>query len=87
MALGNNQVSRGYQRDKPFRDALRLEIGAAPKKLRAVARSLLSRAAKGDVPAAREIADRLDGKVPQGIGGAEDLPAIKGVMWLEPEKS
>lgn len=55
-------------RDKPFRDALRMEIAQAGpdlKALRRVAAALLDKAAEGDVLAIREIADRLDGKVSQ----------------------
>ena len=68
-------------RDKPFRDALRIEIAALQadddrRGLRRLARALIERAAKGDVAAIREVADRLDGKVPQAIGGAGDLPPI-----------
>lgn len=72
---------RGQQRDKPFRDALRMEIAAAGedhKALRAVAVALMMKASSGDVPAIREIADRLDGKVPQAIiGGEEDDPPVQ----------
>jgi hypothetical protein len=72
---------RGQQRDKPFREALRMEIAAAqddanPRSLRAIARKLLDRAGEGDIQAIKEIADRLDGKVPQGIGGDDELPPI-----------
>lgn len=75
-----NPVSRGQQRDKPFRDALNMEARLAadgkeceaPKgSLRWNARQLLER---GDPVAIRELADRLDGRVPQshehaGAGG------------------
>ena len=63
---------RGQQRDKPFRDALRMEIAAAGedhKALRKVARALLTKAASGDVHAIREIGDRMDGKVAQAVVG------------------
>jgi hypothetical protein len=78
-----NPSSRGQQRDKPFRDALRAEIAAAQgdddfKSLRRIARELLKSAGRGDVQAIREVADRLDGKVPQAhIGGDDDDPAVK----------
>jgi hypothetical protein len=61
---------RGQQRDKPFRDALRMEAALAerseptpapPGSLRSIARNLLDRADKCTL-AAREVADRLDGK-------------------------
>ena len=78
---------RGQQRDKPFRDALRMEIAAAGedhKALRAVARALIAKASDGDVQSIKELADRMDGKVPQGvIGGEEDDPALRIVQRIE----
>lgn len=72
---------RGQQRDKPFRDALRLAIAEAednPRKLRKLAEALFDKAVEGDVAAIKEVADRLDGKVAQSIiGGDEDEPAVK----------
>ena len=72
---------RGQQRDKPFRDALRLAVADAednPRKLRKLAEALYDKAETGDVQAIKEIADRLDGKPAQAIiGGDEDDPAIK----------
>ena len=68
-------------KDKPFRDALRMQIAEAgedAKTLRKIATALLDKAATGDVQAIKEVADRLDGKVPQGvIGGDEDDPPLK----------
>lgn len=58
-------------KDKPFREALRLELAALedsdPKSLRALARNLLKLAAseKDALHAIREVADRLDGKPAQ----------------------
>jgi len=66
---------RGQQRDKPFRDALRMEIAAAGedhKALRKVAKALLDKASEGDVSAIRELGDRLDGKPAQSIENGED---------------
>ena len=63
---------RGQQRDKPFRDALRMEIadaGEDHKALRRVARALLKAAETGKVDAIREVGDRLDGKVAQALVG------------------
>lgn len=71
---------RGQQRDKPFRDAIRMEAALAesgedtpakPGSLRYIARQLLIRAAE-DTAAAREIGDRLDGKPAQAIENGED---------------
>ena len=71
---------RGQQRDKPFLAALRLEVAEAnedPKRLRRIACALIAKAEEGDIPAIKEIADRLDGRVPQGIGGSDELPPIQ----------
>lgn len=71
-------------KDKPFRDAIRLEAASAlngeeciapPGSLRYIARNLLLRAA-GETAAAKEIGDRLDGKVPQTVGGDDELDPV-----------
>lgn len=67
----------GHSRRKCLTDALRLAAheevmaldakGKNPRKvkrLRLVAEALLNKAAEGDVAAAREVMDRLEGKVP-----------------------
>lgn len=79
-------------KDKPFRDAIRMEAALAengeptpaqPGSLRYVARKLLERAAI-ETAAAREIGDRLDGKPAQAIiGGDEDDPAINLIHRIE----
>lgn len=61
----------GRPKDKPFADALRLEIvaaGADHKALRAIARNLIELAQTPEIaalPAINAIADRLDGKPAQ----------------------
>lgn len=61
----------GRKNDKPFADALRMEIAAAGddhKALRAIARNLIALAQKEEMaalPAINAIADRLDGKPAQ----------------------
>lgn len=63
-----------------LRVAIKEAHGEGGDKLRAVADALVTKALTGDVPAIKEIADRLDGKVPQAvIGGDEDDPAINMV--------
>ena len=60
----------GRPKDKPFADALRMEIKAAGedhKALRRVARTLIELAEQGDIRAIRELADRLDGKPMQAV--------------------
>jgi hypothetical protein len=74
-------------KDKPFRDALRLEIAAAQdendfRSLRKIARQLLQNASEGKVDAIKEVADRMDGKVTQPIAGDEDGGPIQ-ITWLK----
>lgn len=86
---------RGQQRDKPFRDALRMEAALAergedtpaPKgSLRWIARQLLNRAGE-ETAAAKEIGDRLDGKPAQAIVGGEECPVKLEISWKTPSKS
>ncbi len=70
-------------KDKPFREALRmaqaaadgdggLEAFKAPKgSLRWIAKQLLMRAGN-EVASCKEVADRLDGRVPYKVGGDEE---------------
>ena len=70
-------ANSGRKQEKPFRDALRVEIAEAgenPKALRNIAKKLIALAEDGDMQAIKEFADRLDGKVVQTIGGDEDHP-------------
>ena len=64
-------ANSGLRQEKPFRDALRMELAALkdddPKALRAVARTLLETAASGDLQAIKEVADRTDGKAVQSV--------------------
>jgi hypothetical protein len=43
--------------------------------MRRVARALIDKAMYGDVSAIKEVADRIDGRVPQLVGGDRDNPA------------
>ena len=74
-------------KDKPFRDALRVEAALAEQgkesparkgSLRYIARQLLNRAGE-ETAAAREIGDRLDGKPAQAIVGDDQFDAIRHV--------
>lgn len=79
-------------KDKPFRDALRMEASLAengdecpakPGSLRYIARKLLERAGE-ETTAAKEVGDRLDGKPAQAIiGGDDDDPEIKTYSRIE----
>ncbi len=62
--FGNQNAKEGRIWRDTLRRALLAEDG---KRLRAIADALVSKAEEGDVPAIREIGDRLDGKVAQSV--------------------
>ena len=79
--------SKGGKPDKLMRDALSLELHREieveidgrkqkVKRLRLVARALVDKAIDGDTPAIKEINERMDGKIPQGLTGADNAPLI-----------
>ena len=81
----------GQLRDKPFRDALRMEAKlaeqgdetpAAKGSLRWIARQMLVRAGE-ETAAAKEVADRLDGKVPQAVVGDDEHAPVNMVQRIE----
>jgi len=56
------------------------------KALRRVVRALIEKAAGGDIAAITALADRLDGKVPQTIGPAdEQRPQRLEISWRSAE--
>src|SRR5262245_65791809 len=79
-----NRHPRGQQRDKPYREALRLELAAAGedmKKLREIAKAHIARCEAGDMQAIRELADRLDGKPAQMLDlGDADKPRLTKIV-------
>ena len=82
-----NQFAKGHKGpwgDRPITDLLRRTIlqGDA-KKARRIAENLANLAAKGElraVPAIKEVLDRVEGKVPQGIVGADGGPLTVEVV-------
>ena len=78
----------GRSKEKPFANALRMEIAAAGedhKALRRVAKVLIGQAEGGDIRAIRELADRLDGRPMQAVEASVDTPidTLKEVMdWV-----
>jgi hypothetical protein len=72
---GQSGNPNGRPKSRPFKDALERALNAAGADkdlLDNVAAALVSKASEGDVPAIKEIADRLDGKVAQAITGGDD---------------
>lgn len=63
-------ANSGRKAEKPFADALRMELAKAGpnhKKLRAIAAQLIKKATAGDMPAIVELANRTDGKPSQQV--------------------
>lgn len=83
---GQSGNPNGRPKVKPFRDAVRrviAEAGDDKDMLKAVAAALLAKGMDGDVSAIKEIADRLDGKVPQTLQGDDEGGPIRlEVGWL-----
>lgn len=57
--------------------------GSDKTKLRAVADALVEKAMAGDVAAIKEVADRIDGKVPQALVGDGDHDPINILTRIE----
>ena len=88
---GQSGNPSGRPKSKPFKEALERALKALGEKdydkgLDHIAAAMAAKAMSGDMAAAKEIADRIDGKVPTAIGGTDELPSIKGFAWLDPEQ-
>ncbi len=57
--------------------------GTDKTKLRAVADALVDKAMSGDVAAIKEVADRIDGKVPQALVGDDEFDPINLISRIE----
>lgn len=76
--IGNRNGTR------PFASALKHAIADAGQDRAAlieIAQALLAKALDGDLQAIREVADRLDGKPTQIVGGDADQPVHHLVSW------
>jgi hypothetical protein len=76
----------GPKQEKPWRDALRLAVNEGEgdaKKLRRLAVAVVDAAIAGDMQAAKEIGDRLDGKPAQPLTGDADADPINVVNRIE----
>lgn len=70
-------ANSGPKREKPFLQALNMELKAAGtdhKALRAIAAQLIAKATDGDMQAIIALADRTDGRPTQQLSGDPDNP-------------
>jgi hypothetical protein len=80
--------SRNAAKNKPWSDAIRRALARRekghPKRLNRLADALLDKCEEGDIPALKEFGDRVEGKVPQAItgadGGAIEIAQIQRVV-------
>lgn len=76
-------ANSGRRAEKPFRDALRMEIAEAgenSRALRNIAKKLIAQAEAGDMQAIKEFADRLDGKAVQQLDVDATVRSIEDVI-------
>ena len=69
---GNTNAAKG----KLWSDAIRMELAQDKQRIRKLAKALLDKAETGDIPALKELGDRIEGKVPQAIEGTGKGGAI-----------
>lgn len=73
MPVGAPEGNRNRSALRPFEQAIKRAILQDDgKRLRAIAEMLLDKAAEGDLMAAKEVMDRVDGKPKQAIVGGDD---------------
>ena len=69
---GNKNASK----NKVWSDLLRRLAMRDKKQMEALAKALIDKAKAGDVPALKELGDRIEGKIPQAIEGTGEGGAI-----------
>lgn len=81
---GPGRPKGALNKHKPCKAALErlldAETGTRPELMDEIVLAVAEKAAAGDIQAASLIFERRDGKVPQAIGGTDELPAIRQVV-------
>ena len=78
--MAGNPNPTGGKPDKLIRDALKAAIRQEPEKLKRIAKKMLDLAEEGNVPAFKEITDRIDGKAVQPIVGDDEHPPVQASL-------
>ena len=94
MTQNEDQIEGG-KASRLMRKAILQELHCPPgdpdelaaDKLQQVARSLVNKAAQGDVTAIKEVLDRVDGKSLPGAPDADEGPRQINVMWKKEDAS
>ncbi len=84
----------GRPKSKPYKEALErmLATAAMDRGIAAdnahdlIAAAHVAKCLSGDMAAIKEFADRTDGKVPNPIGGTDELPPITAFSWKQPDQ-
>ena len=77
----------GRPKERPFKDALRQVLSQEDdadkkKKLVLLAEALVAKAIDGDVPAAKEVMDRVEGRVPTPVAGADGEGPVEAIIQV-----
>lgn len=78
---GKSGNPSGRPKDRPWKDAIRKALRRAEdigdrRQLDQLAWTILGKAADGDISALQEVANRLDGRVPQPVVGDDDSDPV-----------
>lgn len=68
------RVKRDFLTQHLIAELNEMTPGTDVKRARTVIQALIEKAEAGDIPATKEVLDRVEGKVTQPIGGDEDAP-------------
>jgi hypothetical protein len=83
---GNQESKKAdHRRAKLFRDAILVELKKTDddvERMQLIAAKLVEQAMEGNVQAIREIADRVDGKVPQAVVGDDEHDPLRMVTEI-----
>ncbi len=79
-AKGGQPGNTNSEKGRKWRDAINKALAQDKGALERVAKKLIAKAEEGDVSAIKEFGDRIDGKVVQGIEGADGGPLVIQVV-------
>lgn len=84
---GGQTGNKNAEKPRIWSDALRKYAVQNPKEVAKAAETLWKKAAEGDVQAAREIADRMEGKPTQSIDAKVDASVTVELVRFDEDKA